>query len=113
MLAEIEFPWELLPIIRWHHERYSGAGYPDQLAGDAIPLHAQIVGIADVYDALTTVRPYRRALSPAEAHKIIVSSPEFWAPRVLTAFLRALEEDFSSLDPIPDAAVSVPEGVGP
>ncbi|HYN07180.1 MAG TPA: HD domain-containing phosphohydrolase [Vicinamibacterales bacterium] len=53
------------PIVRHHHERLDGTGYPDGLRGDAIPLLAQIIGIVDVYDALTTDRPYRAAL-PAE-----------------------------------------------
>jgi putative two-component system response regulator len=51
------------PIIRHHHERLDGSGYPDGLAGDAIPLLAQIVGIVDVYDAVTTQKPYQRARS--------------------------------------------------
>ena len=52
------------PIVRWHHELVDGSGYPDGLRGDAIPLLAQIVGIVDVFDALTTTRPYRAALPP-------------------------------------------------
>src|SRR5207247_1287969 len=52
LLASVEFPWDLKPIIRWHHERYDGTGYPDHLKGDEIPLAAQIVGMLDVYDAL-------------------------------------------------------------
>src|SRR5204863_348392 len=63
LLAAVEFPWDLKPIIRWHHERYDGTGYPDRLRGDEIPVAAQIVGIADVYDALTTARSYRPAMS--------------------------------------------------
>jgi putative two-component system response regulator len=55
------------PIVRFHHERRDGSGYPDGLVGDAIPLLAQIVGIADVYDALTSARPYRPALPAEEA----------------------------------------------
>jgi putative two-component system response regulator len=58
---------QVLPIIRWHHERRDGSGYPDGLHGDAIPLTARILQTADVYDALTTDRPYRKALSREEA----------------------------------------------
>ncbi len=54
-------------IVRHHHERFDGSGYPDGLKGDAIPLLAQIIGIVDVYDALTTDRPYHRAVSPEAA----------------------------------------------
>jgi putative two-component system response regulator len=55
------------PIIRWHHERLDGSGYPDGLRGDAIPVTAQIMGIVDVYDAITTQRPYQRAKSIEDA----------------------------------------------
>ena len=55
------------PIVRHHHEHLDGSGYPDHLAGDDVPLLAQIIGIVDVYDAITTDRPYRAALSQAAA----------------------------------------------
>jgi cyclic di-GMP phosphodiesterase len=55
------------PIVRHHHERLNGSGYPDGLSGDAIPLLAQIIGIVDVYDAVTTQRPYQTAHSADEA----------------------------------------------
>jgi len=55
------------PIVRYHHERFDGTGYPDGLRGNDIPLLAQIVGIVDVFDALTTERPYKRAYSFASA----------------------------------------------
>ena len=55
------------PIVRHHHERLDGSGYPDGLAGDAIPLLAQIMGVVDVFDALTTERPYRHAMPVSEA----------------------------------------------
>ena len=57
------------PIVRHHHERLDGSGYPDGLRGDRIPLTAQIVGIVDAYDAMTTNRPYRKALSVAHARE--------------------------------------------
>ena len=59
------------PIVRSHHERRDGSGYPDGLRGDAIPLLAQIVGIVDVYDAMTTDRPYRAALSLADVRAVL------------------------------------------
>ena len=55
-------------IVRHHHERLDGSGYPDGLRGDAVPLLAQIVSIADAYDAITTTRPYRAALPPDHAY---------------------------------------------
>jgi putative two-component system response regulator len=57
----------VLPIIRWHHERRDGSGYPDRLKGDAIPLTARILQTVDLFDALTTDRPYRRALPHEQA----------------------------------------------
>ena len=58
---------DVRPIVRHHHERLDRSGYPDRLRGDAIPLLAQIVSVVDVYDALTTDRPYRQAWSPERA----------------------------------------------
>ena len=57
----------VLPIIRHHHEKQDGTGYPDGLSGEQIPLTARILQIVDVYDALTTERPYRTALDSAQA----------------------------------------------
>jgi putative two-component system response regulator len=61
----------VLPIIRHHHEHHDGSGYPDGLRGDQIPITAAILQLADVFDALTTDRPYRAASTPAEALKIM------------------------------------------
>jgi putative nucleotidyltransferase with HDIG domain len=90
LLATVEFPWDIKPIIRWHHERYDGTGYPDRLRGDEIPISAQIICIVDVFDALTTTRSYRPALSPAEALAKIEESRSWWRPDVYQAFLRAV-----------------------
>lgn len=61
----------VLPIIRHHHERLDGSGYPDRLRGDQIPITARILQIVDVYDALTTERPYKHALTPAAALEVM------------------------------------------
>jgi putative two-component system response regulator len=61
----------VLPIIRHHHERWNGTGYPDGLAGDEIPLLAQVFQIIDIYDALTSERPYKPAFTPQKALEII------------------------------------------
>ena len=71
MLADIVFPWDVSPMVRSHHERWDGHGYPDGLVGAAIPLPARILSIADVYDALTTERSYKRAYSHLEAMEIM------------------------------------------
>ncbi|MEO8028039.1 MAG: HD-GYP domain-containing protein, partial [Bryobacteraceae bacterium] len=61
----------VLPIIRNHHERWDGSGYPDGLAGEKIPLLARILQVADIYDALTTSRPYKPAFTHDEAMQIL------------------------------------------
>lgn len=61
----------VIPIIRYHHERWDGSGYPDGLVGEEIPYLAQVFQIIDIYDALTSERPYKRALSPEEALEVI------------------------------------------
>jgi putative nucleotidyltransferase with HDIG domain len=98
LLEGIEFPWDVRPMIRHHHERWDGSGYPDRVAGEAIPLEARILTIADIYDALTTTRSYRAAFSHERAMEIMASEvgqsvdPELFAifehevtPRILAA----------------------------
>jgi putative nucleotidyltransferase with HDIG domain len=90
MLAGIEFPWDIKPMIRWHHERYDGTGYPDRLKGDEIPLHAQIICVADVWDALTTTRSYRPAMAREKALAIMGESRHHWRPDVFAAFMESV-----------------------
>jgi putative nucleotidyltransferase with HDIG domain len=92
MLTDVDFPWDLKPIIRWHHEKYDGSGYPDGLKGDDIPVAAQIICIVDVYDALTTIRSYKPAYSPAEALGRMALVTQWWRPDVYRAFLEAVGE---------------------
>src|SRR4029434_3896055 len=79
----------LIPVVLQHHERFDGSGYPAGIAGEEISLDARIVAVADVFDALTSERPYRKAMDLAIAIAIIVkgSGSEF-DPRVVEAFLR-------------------------
>ena len=63
----IDFPYPVVPIVRHHHENWDGTGYPDGLRGADIPLGARIMAVVDCYDALTSDRPYRPALSDEEA----------------------------------------------
>jgi HD-GYP domain-containing protein (c-di-GMP phosphodiesterase class II) len=67
----VEFLAEALPAIRSHHERWDGRGYPDGLAGEAIPLVARIVNAADTWDACTSSRPYQPALEPNDVLGIL------------------------------------------
>jgi putative nucleotidyltransferase with HDIG domain len=80
-----------VPIIRHHHERWDGGGYPDGLAGVEIPLEAAIVGLADAWDAMTTDRPYHRALSSQEAFaEVRAGRGRQFAPDVVDAFFAAV-----------------------
>ncbi|HWD38973.1 MAG TPA: diguanylate cyclase [Fimbriimonas sp.] len=71
ILDPVEFPWPVLPVVRSHHEKWDGTGYPDGLKGEEIPLTARIMAVADVYDALTSTRSYRNAWSHEKAVGVI------------------------------------------
>lgn len=88
LLKDVEFPWDIKPIIRWHHEKYDGTGYPDRLRGDEIPQSAQIIGIVDVYDALTTTRSYRPAMNQETALAEMEKMKNSWREDVYLAFRR-------------------------
>jgi len=90
LLEEVEFPWDIKAVVRWHHEKCDGTGYPDQLRGEEIPLSAQIVGIVDVYDALTTDRPYRPAMKLEEALAEITRIRASWSDEVFDAFVASV-----------------------
>jgi putative nucleotidyltransferase with HDIG domain len=90
LLKGVEFPWDVKGIIRWHHERRDGSGFPDGLRGDAIPVAAQIVSIADAYDSLATERPYRRAMSREEALAEMTRERTAWSDEVFVAFRHSL-----------------------
>lgn len=92
MLAPVEFPWDIRPMVRSHHERWDGRGYPDGLAGDQIPLPARILRIADVFDALTTARSYRHPLTPDEALRIMEGDDGSFDPEVFGIFRRIFPE---------------------
>ena len=94
-------------ICRYHHERWNGKGYPDGLKGDNIPICAQVVAIADCYDALTTDRVYKKALPAEQAFNMILNGEcgEF-SPRLLECF-KNVREDFAAL------SRAYADGVGP
>jgi putative nucleotidyltransferase with HDIG domain len=92
LLADVEFPWDLKPIIRWHHERCDGSGYPDGLRGGQIPLAAQIVGIVEAYDALITPTSWQPALPVDLALACLGACRSWWAPPVLDGFLRLMSD---------------------
>jgi putative nucleotidyltransferase with HDIG domain len=92
MLAPVEFPWDIRPMVRSHHERWDGKGYPDGLTAENIPYSARILRIADVFDALTTARSYRRPLSPDEAMDIMVDDEGSFDPELFGLFRELFPE---------------------
>ena len=79
-------------IVRSAHERYDGGGYPDRLAGDEIPLESRIVLACDAFHAMTTDRPYRKALGVEEARRRLVeASGSQFDPQIVDALLRVLD----------------------
>jgi putative two-component system response regulator len=67
ILAPLVHLREVITFVRSHHERWDGSGYPDRLAGEAIPLGARIIGVVEIYDAMTTARPYQERMPPETA----------------------------------------------
>ena len=93
MLSTIEFPYPLVPMVKSHHERWDGNGYPDGLKGEEIPLNARILSLVDCYDALTTNRPYRSPMSRGEVIEFFRrESGRAYDPAVVQAFIDHLEE---------------------
>jgi len=88
ILREVDFLGEAKLIVRHHHERWDGTGYPDRIAGEEIPRAARVFAVADVLDALTTLRPYRQPSPLGEARAMIRdSSGSHFDPEIVTAFL--------------------------
>jgi HD-GYP domain-containing protein (c-di-GMP phosphodiesterase class II) len=92
IISEIAFLEPALPLVRHHHERWDGGGYPDGLAGLEIPLVARVFALADALDALTSDRPYRAAVAIAQARVEIESSDGQFDPAVLEAFATIPDE---------------------
>ncbi|HEX6039984.1 HD domain-containing phosphohydrolase [Longimicrobium sp.] len=92
MLAPVEFPWDIRPMVRSHHERWDGRGYPDRLVAGDIPYSARILRIADVFDALTTARSYRAPLTPDEALAIMVDDEGSFDPELFVLFRELFDE---------------------
>ncbi len=90
----ISFLKSTLPIIRHHHERFDGKGYPEGLSGENIPIGARIIAVCDTFDAITSKRPYRDKKSDEEALKIIKESAGTQLdPKIVLTFLKVIEDD--------------------
>src|SRR3989441_9908666 len=112
ILANVQFPYPVLPAVRHHHERWDGSGYPDGLRGEEIPLAARILTVADSFEALTSDRAWRERKSPEEACSLI----EAWSgiqfdPAVVSVLRKNLSEVIGAVSVVPetrrsDAAVA-------
>jgi diguanylate cyclase (GGDEF)-like protein/putative nucleotidyltransferase with HDIG domain len=105
ILSAIDFPYPVVPIVRHHHENWNGTGYPAGLKGTAIPIGARILSVVDCFDALTSDRPYRPALSDDEAiHILMERRGTMYDPLVVDTFIRVHQ----SIAPEPAPTASHP-----
>ena len=95
IVSSVQFPWPKIPeIVRWHHERSDGSGYPDALAADELPVPVRIVGLADTFDAMTSTRPYRQPYSVGAAlSELVRMAPQKYDPNVVHALLIQMRRD--------------------
>ena len=95
IVSTVQFPWPKIPeIVRWHHERNDGSGYPDKLGQDDLPMPVRIIGLADSFDAMTSARPYRGPLSVGSALSDLVRlAPQKFDPNVVQALLIQVRRD--------------------
>ncbi len=93
ILSRVEFPYPIVPVVRHHHERWDGKGYPDGLTGETIPLTARILSVVDCFDAVREDRQYRKGLTREEAISLIMEgSGTQYDPRVVGTFIAHLPE---------------------
>ncbi len=115
ILSPVEFPWPVLPVVKHHHEKWDGTGYPDGLKGYDIPLTARILSVGDVYDALTSNRSYRSAWTHERALDVIIQDAgTHFDPEIVHAFLQIIDgvvQEMAQEDQAASAAPSdLPEG---
>jgi putative nucleotidyltransferase with HDIG domain len=103
IVSHVQFPWPQIPeIVRWHHERGDGSGYPDGLRSDEMPQAVRIVALADTFDAMTSERPYRQRLSIGAAlQELIRMSPQKYDPHALQALLIQVRRDAVGTNRLP------------
>jgi len=103
IVSTVQFPWPQIPeIVRWHHERADGSGYPDGLHGDEMPRAVRIIALADAFDAMTTDRPYRPRMTVGRAlQELIRMAPEKYDAQILQALLIQVRRDAVGSNRIP------------
>jgi putative nucleotidyltransferase with HDIG domain len=103
IVSQVQFPWPQIPeIVRWHHERSDGSGYPDGLHGNEIPQPVRIVALAESFDAMTSERPYRERLSLGSAlQELIRLTPQKYDAQALQALLIQVRRDAVGSNRIP------------
>jgi len=109
ILSVIGFPYPVVPIVRHHHENWDGTGYPDGLAGEAIPIGARILMVVDCFDALTSDRPYRPRFETAAALQVLIDRKgTMYDPQVVDGFLTLHEAGLNEVPPPGRAPVADP-----
>lgn len=109
LLSSIHFPYPVVPIVRHHHENWDGSGYPDGLRGADIPVGARILSVVDCFDALTSHRPYRQALSTPNALEILTQRRgRMYDPLVVDVFIREHASLLAAAEPpdLPDSILA-------
>ena len=103
IVRHVQFPWPQIPeIVRWHHERADGSGYPDGLRGDEIPQAVRIVALAETFDAMTTDRPYRQRMTVGAAlQELVRMTPQKYDPQVLQALMIQVRRDAVGTNRVP------------
>jgi putative nucleotidyltransferase with HDIG domain len=111
IVSSVQFPWPKIPeIVRWHHERSDGSGYPDKLAQDDLPLPVRVIALADTFDAMTSARPYRAPLSVGSAlSELVRMAPTKFDPNVVQGLLIQIRREAvgSRSVPLLDTAVNI------
>ena len=115
IVSSVQFPWpKIHEAVRWHHERADGSGYPDAIGGDDLPLPVRIMALADTFDAMTSVRPYRESLSLGSALSDLVRmAPQKYDPNVVQALLIQVRRDAVGSNRIPLVSDHMPVNLGP
>jgi putative nucleotidyltransferase with HDIG domain len=95
IVSGVQFPWPRIPeVVRWHHERGDGSGYPDKLLLEDVPMQVRIVGLADTFDAMTSERPYRERISLGSTlSEIVRLTPQKFDPNAVHALLLQVRRD--------------------